>query len=89
VDGQDIRGERLDARRAKLHKLLARPDGVQFSENLSGDGERMFEHACKLGLEGVVSKRRESGYRSGRSKTWLKIKNPASPAMARFENGSW
>jgi ATP-dependent DNA ligase len=42
----------------------------------------MFEHACKLGLEGVVSERRDAPYRSGRSRAWLKVKNPESPASA-------
>jgi bifunctional non-homologous end joining protein LigD len=87
VDGLDIRGERLDDRRAKLRKLLARPDGVRFSEHLAGEGE--FRHACKLGLEGIVSKRRHSAYRSGRSKSWIKVKNPDSPAMLRLEDGTW
>jgi ATP-dependent DNA ligase len=45
----------------------------------------MSRHACKLVLEGIVSKRRDSPYRSGRSKTWVKIKNPDSPAMLRLE----
>jgi ATP-dependent DNA ligase len=84
IDGTDIRGERLDDRRAKLRKLLGRPDGIRFSEHLAGDGETMFRHACKLGLEGIVSKRRDATYRSGRSKAWLKIKNPESPAMRRL-----
>ena len=46
---------------------------------MSGDGEAIFRHACVLGLglEGIVSKRRDSRYRSGRSLTWLKIKNPS------------
>jgi bifunctional non-homologous end joining protein LigD len=44
----------------------------------------MFEHACKLGLEGIVSKRRDAPYRSGRCKNWLKVKNPASSAMMRL-----
>ena len=43
----------------------------------------MFEHACKLNLEGIVSKRRDMPYQHGRSRAWLKIKNPASPAMQR------
>jgi ATP-dependent DNA ligase len=50
---------------------------------LEGDGEVIFRHACSMGLEGIVSKRRDSTYRSGRSKTWLKIKNPNSPAARR------
>jgi bifunctional non-homologous end joining protein LigD len=44
----------------------------------------MFEHACRMGLEGIVSKRRDTTYRSGRSKDWLKTKNPESPAMLRL-----
>lgn len=81
---------RHDERRAKLRNLLARPDGIRFSEDLDGDGEIMFRHACMLGMEGIVCKRRDSPYRSGRSKTWLKVKNPRSPAILRLvEDGSW
>ena len=50
------------------------------------DGVAVFEHACKLGLEGIVSKRRDMRYRSGRSKAWLKIRNSKSPAMLRVED---
>ena len=48
----------------------------------------MFEHACRMGLEGIVSKRRDAPYRSGRSKMWLKTKNPNSPAMRRLEEAT-
>jgi len=48
------------------------------------DGEVVFRHACKLGLEGIVSKRKGSPYRSGRSPDWLKMKNPAAPAVSRL-----
>jgi bifunctional non-homologous end joining protein LigD len=48
----------------------------------------VFEAACKMGLEGIVSKRRDFPYRSGRSKGWIKVKNPASPAMLRV-GGAW
>jgi ATP-dependent DNA ligase len=47
------------------------------------DGPLVFQHACKLGLEGIVSKRRDSGYRSGRSPDWVKSKNPNAPAVKR------
>ena len=47
------------------------------------DGEAIFRHACKLGLEGIVSKRLGSRYRSGRSPDWLKFKNPEAPAVRR------
>jgi ATP-dependent DNA ligase len=43
----------------------------------------VFRHACKLGLEGIVSKRKDSPYRSGRSPDWLKMKNPEAPAVKR------
>jgi bifunctional non-homologous end joining protein LigD len=43
---------------------------------MEGDGESVFRHACKLGLEGIVSKRKDSPYRSGRSPDWIKSKNP-------------
>jgi hypothetical protein len=46
-------------------------------------GPTVFEHACKLGLEGIVSKRKDSPYRSGRSPDWLKSKNPACAAVKR------
>jgi bifunctional non-homologous end joining protein LigD len=48
-----------------------------FSEALSAEGAVVFAHACKLGLEGIVSKRVGSRYWSGRSRQWLKSKNPA------------
>ncbi len=86
IDGTDIRREQLHGRRSKLSKLLARPDGIRLSEDINGSfGAVVFEHACKLGLEGIVCKRRDSAYRSGRSKAWLKVKNPAAPGVTRFE----
>jgi ATP-dependent DNA ligase len=50
--------------------------GLRFNEHMEGDGPTVFAHACKLGLEGVVSKRKNSPYRSGRSPDWLKMKKP-------------
>jgi ATP-dependent DNA ligase len=80
---------RLRARRARprLEKPLAKASaGLQYSEHLEGDGAAIFTHACKLGFEGIVSKHREHPYRSGPSKAWLKIKNPAAPGVLRFED---
>ena len=62
---------------------------MRFSEHLDEDGETIFQHACKMGLEGIVSKRRDFPYRSGRCKSWVKVKNPNSPAMLRIRDGSW
>ena len=58
---------------------------MRFSEHLEGDGAIIFEHACKMGLEGIVSKRQDFPYQSGRVKSWIKVKNPASPAVLRIQ----
>jgi bifunctional non-homologous end joining protein LigD len=57
--------------------------GIQYVEHTEGDGNEMFKAVCKLGLEGIVSKKLDSPYRSGPSKVWLKIKNPSAPAATR------
>jgi len=49
----------------------------------------VFLHACKLGLESIVSKRRDSSYRSGRSPDWIKSKNPNAPAVKREAEEDW
>jgi bifunctional non-homologous end joining protein LigD len=87
LNGRDMRGEPLERRRSLLQALLKRSPDILFSEHFEGDGARIFEHACKFGLEGIVSKRRDLPYQSGKSKRWLKIKNPNSPAMLRVERG--
>jgi bifunctional non-homologous end joining protein LigD len=68
LNGRDIRKEPLLRRKAELNKIIAGTD-VQFSESFEIDGSQMFAHACKLGLEGVVSKVRGSAYASGRGNT--------------------
>jgi hypothetical protein len=52
--------------------------GLRLNEHIEGDGPTVFAHACKMGLEGIVSKRKDSAYRSGRSPDWLKMKKPGS-----------
>jgi bifunctional non-homologous end joining protein LigD len=90
MNGEDYRTEPLEKRKAKLEKLLTkRTDGIMFNEHLSAEGAIIFKHACKLGLEGIVSKRIDMPYRSGRCKSWVKVKNPASPAMLRIEDATW
>jgi hypothetical protein len=77
-------------RGSMLAKLLSKAGaGVYLSEHLAGDGAIIFEHACRMGLEGIVSKRRDFPYRSGRSKCWIKVKNPASPAALRKRDGTF
>jgi bifunctional non-homologous end joining protein LigD len=74
--GDDLRQRPLEERRDELARLVHGVDGIQFSKALAGDGAMVFAHACKLGLEGIVSKRVLSRYRSGTSRNWLKCLNP-------------
>ncbi|MBM0204064.1 hypothetical protein JNW90_13790 [Micromonospora sp. STR1s_5] len=78
LDGVDLRAEPVEARREKLETLLraASVTGIAFSEHSTGDGQKMFEAACRMNLEGIVAKRLGTRYTSGRSRHWLKIKNP-------------
>jgi ATP-dependent DNA ligase len=70
--------------------LLARArPGLRYVEHLEGDGALIFKLACKLGLECIVSKRLDSRYRSGRSRHWIKIKNPKAPAALRIEEATF
>jgi bifunctional non-homologous end joining protein LigD len=79
LDGVDYRPLPLGQRKAKLAKLLPRaPAGIVFNEHTEEDGAVVFRHACKLGLEGIVSKRLTAPYRSGPSRDWIKVKNPDS-----------
>jgi bifunctional non-homologous end joining protein LigD len=66
----------LEARRETLMWLVDSVDRILFSEALAAEGAVVFQKACELGLEGIVSKRRGSFYRCGRSRNWLKAKNP-------------
>jgi ATP-dependent DNA ligase len=56
--------------------------GLLLNDHIDEPGDVVFRHACRLGLEGIVSKRLGSRYRSGRSKDWLKFKNPDAPRFA-------
>ena len=79
LDGADVRQEPLQERRKRLSRLMKAKgvrDGIQLSEALTGDGAAIFRHACGMGLEGIVSKRIGSQYVSGRTRAWLKTKNP-------------
>jgi bifunctional non-homologous end joining protein LigD len=77
LDGADLSKEPLDARKAALKKLLGR-DGktgsVRYSESIEGKGATIHASACRMGLEGIVSKLRDAPYRSGRGTDWLKTK---------------
>ena len=85
LDGRDLRAQSWDARRALLTQLLDRcQDGLRLSEHVADtDGAVVFRQACVMGLEGIVAKRRDSRYRSGRCREWIKVKNRAHPAFER------
>ena len=77
LDGEDWRGEPLAKRKARLEKLMAAkplPDWLVYADHVDGSGDVFFREACAAGLEGIVSKRANSPYVSGRTKDWLKIK---------------
>jgi bifunctional non-homologous end joining protein LigD len=75
--GNDLRATPLIERRAMLAELLAEaPPAIRYQDYLEGDGEEIFAQVCGLGLEGIVSKLKESRYASGRSSAWLKRKCP-------------
>ena len=90
LNGDDLRRDPLEVRKATLASIVAkgRP-GIRFNEHLEGDGPTVFAHACKMGLEGIVSKRKDSMYRSGRSPDWLKMKNSNAPAVKREAEEDW
>jgi bifunctional non-homologous end joining protein LigD len=91
LDGADMRREPLAQRKASLERVLLRVEpGLRFNEYLDEEnGPLVFHHACKLGLEGIVSKRRDSPYSSGRSRHWIKSKNPNAPAVKREAEEDW
>jgi bifunctional non-homologous end joining protein LigD len=90
LDGEDLRRTPIEQRKRTLAKLLRRPHaGIVLNEVFEGDGDILVAHACKLGCEGIVSKRLGSLYRSGRSPHWLKVKHPKAPAVKREADEDW
>jgi bifunctional non-homologous end joining protein LigD len=90
LDGEDLRGRPLEHRKGTLADLLRGVrDGIAFNRHYEGDGAIIFKYACTLGCEGIVSKRLGLPDRSGRVDHWLKIKNPAAPAVKREVQEEW
>jgi bifunctional non-homologous end joining protein LigD len=90
LNGDDLRRDPLEGRKATLETMLAKAGpGIRFNEHMEGDGPTVFAHACKMGLEGIVSKRLGSPYISGRSRHWIKSKNPQHPAVKREAEEDW
>ena len=84
LDGEDLRRETIETRKATLASLLrGAHSSLVLNRHFDGDGAIVYNHACKLGCEGIVSKRLGSLYRSGRTAHWVKVKNPAAPAVKR------
>jgi bifunctional non-homologous end joining protein LigD len=90
LDGEDLRALPLVDRKKRLARLLGRRRlGIVLSEHTNEDGALIFRQACRMGLEGIVSKRLSAPYWSGRSRDWFKVKNPDSPAMVRAREAEW
>src|SRR5689334_17233922 len=90
LNGEDLRRQPIEERKWRLANLL---DGSHLSlvlnEHYEEDGAIVYREACKLGCEGIVSKRLGSPYRSGRSPHWVKVKNPKAPAVKREAEEDW
>jgi len=87
-DGEDLRGLPLSTRKSDLARLLRdRLDGIFIAPFEQGEiGPDLFRAACRMGLEGMVSKRADRPYRAGRSKDWVKVKNRKHPAYRRVQD---
>jgi bifunctional non-homologous end joining protein LigD len=86
VEGDDdLSGLPLHVRKNNLDRLLARrPEGIFVKPFEQGEvGPDLFRAACRIGLEGLVSKRQDRPYQAGRSRHWIKVKNRAHPAVGR------
>jgi bifunctional non-homologous end joining protein LigD len=89
-DGQDLRDHRFLDRKAALARLLRDTEaGILLNEHVAEDGATVFAHACRLGAEGIVSKRVDGFYRSGPCSVWIKVRNPAGVAVQRERSEKW
>jgi bifunctional non-homologous end joining protein LigD len=88
LNGEDLRRKPYVERKA-LRKILRHGRGIQYVEHAEGHGDKMFAAVCKLGLEGIVSKKLDAPYRSGPSKAWIKVKNPKAPAATPAIDGTF
>jgi bifunctional non-homologous end joining protein LigD len=89
-DGDDLRKFPFLDRKAALAGLLRNTKaGILFNEHIVEDGPIVFAHACRLGAEGIVSKKIDSAYQSGPCRIWIKVRNPASIAVQRERSEIW
>jgi bifunctional non-homologous end joining protein LigD len=90
LDGEDLRRRPFLDRKAVLAQLLGGlKAGILLNEHIAEDGLTVFAYACRLGAEGIVSKRVDGTYRSGPSRAWIKVRNPASIAVQRERSKIW
>jgi bifunctional non-homologous end joining protein LigD len=91
LNGGDMLREPLEVRKATLASVLAKGrSGLRFNDHCDDlPADVVFRHACKLGFEGIVRKRLGSPYRPRRSRDWLKLKNPNTPAVKREAEEDW
>ena len=91
LNGDDLRRDPIEQRKTVLARILARaPDGIRLNEHIEGeDAALIFRHACKLGCEGIISKRADSPYRSGRTRDWIKVKSPAAVEAQKARSENW
>jgi bifunctional non-homologous end joining protein LigD len=89
-DGEDLRSRPFLERKAALARLLRGSKiGILLNDHLAEEGAVVFEHACKLGAEGIVSKRIDAPYRSGPHSAWMKVRNPPNIAVQRERSENW
>jgi bifunctional non-homologous end joining protein LigD len=89
-DGEDMRDRPFLDRKAALARPLRNIEaGILFNEHIVEDGPVVFAHACRLGAEGIVSKKVDGTYRSGPCRVWIKVRNPASVAVQRERSEIW
>ena len=89
-DGEDLRNRPFLDRKAALARLLRHiKAGILLNEHVAEDGAAVFEHACRLGADGIVSKKVDGTYRSGPCPVWIKVRNPASIAVQRERSENW
>jgi bifunctional non-homologous end joining protein LigD len=89
-DGEDLRNRPFLDRKAALARLLRETEaGILLNEHIAEDGATVFAHACRLGAEGIVSKKVDGTYQSGPCRVWIKVRNPASIAVQRERSEIW
>jgi bifunctional non-homologous end joining protein LigD len=89
-DGEDMRNRPFLDRKEALARLLRNIEaGILFNEHIARGGPVVFAHACRLGAEGIVSKKVDGTYRSGPCRVWIKVRNPTGVAVQRERGANW